>query len=373
MSKCCLCGETVKSAFGLQHRKCGHDTHVDCFAKHGIKEDYKHCPECLGQVKAPAIEEPVPLDGVDYVKNPGSKPGTGMLSNVKSFVMSKTSSAPAAVTGLKLLQSRVPITTLMSKHKMGLQHLLKEGVNIEDFLCNGYTWNDIKCYSDFTSGHARGKDTLVALGVRATHLRDYPDALPASVLNKELGLVGADYCTVLGLEFPEMGSLKCGEDYQWTAQDCVNFGLTIADLADFGYGMQYLQQYEDLMGGLIESDELRAEKALGTITAFLEQLIDLEEVQAEAEAEEEESAQEERRQQQQRWQRLQEQDDEEYPAPRIVDNRRRRDQQQPANSRRSPLINQSVRKEDALDYARYRRRERNDKKYQRHGLLSGGE
>jgi len=298
MSACPLCRNPTNPSLSVNHRKCGHSTCVDCFPKHQLEISYKFCPECLGQVAAPVVEEPVPHDGIDYVKNPGNKPSVarGVLSSVTSLV--KRTEKKSLTPGYDLLVKRVPLATMMDKpYCMGLQHLLKEGVDIRDFLDNGYTWADLKGYADFNRGYDRACETLMALDVRATDLRDSPGALPAAQLRADLGLKSADFCLVFGLAFPEMGSLACDGDKEWTAQHCVNFGLTIEDLADFGSGMQFLEQYEDLLVGIPKAAAEEAQKKLGVTKNFLLGLRDLtaEEEAARQKAEEEEEEERQRR------------------------------------------------------------------------------
>lgn len=275
---CSLCGEAADS-LGIWHRGCGCFTHTDCFHDRGITPNYKTCPQHLGQVSAPAVKEPVPKDGVDYVLFPGrteeEEGRRGIVSGITSLVLRR---APAASGGgIALLRQRVPIADIMSRHKMGLQHLLKEGVHIVDFLDNGYTWDDIKCYEDLRKGRERACKALTALGVCATHLKEAPDALPAARLRADMGLVSADFCTVLGLAFPDMGSLRCNDDDEWNAKHCVALGLTGQDLCDFG--LAYLQQYEDLMYGLSKADAAAAERELGMTRDIIAGLEDWDEPQ----------------------------------------------------------------------------------------------
>jgi hypothetical protein len=294
---CSLCGEKADS-LGIWHRKCGCFTHTDCFYKNDIDPNYKTCPQHLGQVSAPEVKEPMPTDGVDYVLFPGTPEnggggGGGIVSNIASLVLRKGAASAKSHSGggIALLRQRVPIKNIMSKHKLGLQHLLKEGVHIVDFLDNGYTWEDIKCYEDMCSkGRERSCKVLLALGVRATHLKEDPVALPAKQMREDMGLISGDFCQVLGLTFPDTGSLRCDGDDNWNAKHCVDFGLSGQDLCDFG--LTYLQQYEDLMYGLSKGDAATAERDLGMTREIIAGLDDCNEeeppfVTAEEEQEEE--------------------------------------------------------------------------------------
>lgn len=272
MSNCSVCGKVAEAAYSITHSECSHATHSDCL---GDEIDYKTCPACLGEVETPLEDEPHTTDGVDYVRNPGNKEQPGMFSKVTSLVRGSKKPQAPVVTVETLLKKRVPIETIMKKHRLGLDHALKEGIMIDDYIINGYKLSDLKKYQYIgKEGPERALETLsMGLGLSANHLRDYKHLLPIKEFREVTALENSAFCTVLGLQFPEDGALSCFGDDKWNAKDCVALGLTIDDLIDFG--LTYVQQYEDLMKGLARTDIPKTEKALGVTEKHIAGLIDL--------------------------------------------------------------------------------------------------
>jgi hypothetical protein len=283
---CSSCGTDADENYSVRHRGCGCMTHVECLidqtrvgqqcAMHdgsgsGGTEPW---PNVSGKSKAKG--EPRPTDGIDYVLTPGKKQAPGMLSKVASYLpgMSK---APTQPTGAMLLKTHVPIDDIMKRHGLGLQHLLKEGIEMSDFLNNGYNWNDLLKFKDIASeGPERAFQTLVALNTRATHFRDYPKAFPIDAVRKHAEFDSKHLCISFGLTFPDDGPLECAGDQEWPASACVKLGLTIEDLLDFG--LYYTQQYQDLFKNVPPKETAVLEKRLGTTIEHLEGLVDLEEL-----------------------------------------------------------------------------------------------
>jgi hypothetical protein len=188
----------------------------------------------------------------------------------------------AGVDPLDLLNHKVPITDVMRKHQLGLDHFLRAGITLEDFLKNGYMWHqDLLQFEDLSGrkGQRRAMQALtIGMRANATHFRDYPEAFPYADVMKHVGLSQADVCRTFGLVFPEDGPLECYGDQRWTAKDCVALGLCMDDLVDAA-GLRYKQQYEDLMHGLSRREASAAEKALETRIEHVQALVDLEEPQ----------------------------------------------------------------------------------------------
>lgn len=297
---CSFCGEFADDDLSITHRHCGARTHADCLPA-GKPVNYKLCSICTGEAVAlnevasldvtpPAGagagggREPFPPDGVDYVLQPGSKrKQDGGAWKMVAGLFSR-SRAAAAVEDVKtsqdgefLLKNRVSVRDMLRFNKLGLQHLLKVGVDMTDFLSNGYTWNDLLLYEDVgRKGATRAKQALIALRCTANHFRDYPDALPYKRVAEHAQLQPYDLGTHFGLEFPAApapGPLQCVGDENWTARDCVRMGLKMDDLMDFG--LVGLQQYEDLMVGLSKPDAVAAERELQVTPKHIELLIDL--------------------------------------------------------------------------------------------------
>lgn len=296
---CSFCGEFADDDLSITHRQCGARTHADCLPA-GKPVNYKLCSICTGEAVAlgdvasmdvtpTSSKEPFPPDGVDYVLQPGQKQrqtGGGawkMVAGLFSRVGSATTKTAPATEDVKtsqdpefLIKNRVPVRDMLRFNKLGLQHLLKVGIEMTDFLSNGYTWNDLLLYEDVgRKGATRAKQALMALRCTANHFRDYPDALPYKKVAEHAQLQPYDLGTCFGLGFPidPPGALQCMGDENWTARDCVRLGLKMDDLRDFG--LVGLQQYEDLMVGLSKPDAIAAERDLKVTSEHIGSLVDL--------------------------------------------------------------------------------------------------
>lgn len=282
---CQVCGKVAEPAYSLTFTGCPHTAHGDCCED---LETYSKCPVCAGKVGAPTLLEPHTDDGIDYVMNPGTKQAPSVISKVASYVpfIGKKQPPPSAAppTVEALLKKRIPIQTIISDHGLGLDHALKEGVMIDDYLVNGYSLGDLAHYEYiYKHGPRRALTALTTgLGLCANHLRDYPHLIPLKELQERTGLETSEMCTVLGLEFPDEASLHCFGDTRWNAKDCVSLGLKIDDLVDFG--LKYTQQWADLMKGLSTKDIIKAEKQLDATEEQIAKLIDLDALQEEEDA-----------------------------------------------------------------------------------------
>lgn len=275
---CSVCGEKAEPAFSITHRTCGHTTHADC-----IKEEnpnFHYCNTCLNPesavTKVEKSIEPRTTDGIDYVLNPGTRSKGSLLGSVVSLV-SRKPAVPPPKSALDLLREGTPIKTIFQKHKYGLDHMLKEGITIDDFLANKYKWEDLCMFQDVSKeGPHRSLQTFTSgLKMTANHLRDYPDRLPFKAFKELTELETPQLCTLLGMEFPPDGPLQCGGDTKWTAKDCVRFDLVMTDLMDFG--LYCVEQYVDLMKGLSQREQEDAEKKLKVTPQLFSKLRNLSE------------------------------------------------------------------------------------------------
>lgn len=276
---CSVCNKKAEPAFSVTHRTCGHSTHADCIVGDSVP---KLCNACLNpgeKISAAAlIQEPHTKDGVDYVSKPGVKSkgwsSLGVGTAVVSLITRKPS-VPPPKTALELVREGTPILDLFKKYGYGLDHLLKEGVTIDDLLVARYKWDDICMFDDISrNGPHRSLDTFVkGLKMTANHLRDNPDRLPFEAFKKLTNLESPHLCTRLGMEFPELDSLQCCDDKEWSAKDCVRFGLTMDDLISFGLNAE--EQYISLMKGLTQKEREEAEKRLGVTEKHLSGLRNL--------------------------------------------------------------------------------------------------
>lgn len=301
MRSCAVCSEPVEEALGVPH-KCGHITHAVCIADDAVV-DYKKCARCNGTVtdwpeipEAVEWREPRPTDGVDYIRHPGTKSSPGYVGSALrkvSSLVKTTSAAPPEKTPLDLLNARVPVQTIMKKHGVGLYHMLRDGITIEDFARNNYTWKDLMHFEDIgeSAPPERSMEALYSgLRVNANHFRDYPSLLPIAEVKKRTDIESSHLCTHFGLSFPqnikknnlvEYESLRCYDDDRWSAKDCSRLGMNIDDLIDIG--LRTTQQYEDLLVGCSEKQVRDLEQKLSVTPAHMESLVDLQAIAAQEE------------------------------------------------------------------------------------------
>ena len=274
---CSVCGKKAEPAYSVTHRGCGHATHADCIAGESVGKQCHRClnPDLVLQEGIGSGIEPHTSDGVDYVKTPGTKSKGWSVGAVVSLVSRKPTTITK--TPLELIKESTPIDVIFKKHKYGLDHMLKEGVTINDFLASRYKWEDICAFEDISqNGPHRSLLTFTnGLKLNANHLRDNPDRLPIDAFRSLTQLENSQLCTALGMEFPQDASLQCCGDSNWNAKDCVRLGLQMGDLIDFG--LYCVEQYMDLMKGLSTRDQEEAEKKLGVTAKHLEGLRNLEE------------------------------------------------------------------------------------------------
>lgn len=291
MSNCSHCGLVAEESLSLRHRTCNHMTHADCLVE---PINYKLCTQCVSGTSktgapiaaappagaAGAAAEPHTTDGRNYILNPGKKATESTLKALGSWLSKqpveniKTSANPEF-----LLNNKVPLETIMRQNKLGLDHFLKAGIVLDDFLKNNYSWEDLQKFEYLQKGGKRALQTLcIGLKANANHFRDYPDLFPAKDVQKHIGFENSDYCKSFGLAFAENGPLMCNGDDNWSAKECVALGLNIDDLLDIG--LYYRQQYADLMSDLTRTEAAQAEKKLQTKLEHLEQLVDAEETVA---------------------------------------------------------------------------------------------
>lgn len=242
MSKqCALCGTEVAAGIGtFRMKECKHWVHSKCMDQK--TPNFKVCkPGCTGEVAS--VEEQNSYNGHDYVNSPKAP-----------SMMTTLSQLAKGSDGYRLLQQQCPVKSLIHDKGYGLQRLLSEGIDIEDFLNNGYHWKDLQEFRDIRE---RPHDTLHALGLNAEHLRDYSHLLPI----KEMGITPRQVVELYGFYFPDNGAeaeVTGGKNAKrWTAEDLVGLGMTKVDL--FGAHMSFWEHYETLT----PSDE--TDRAMGIL------------------------------------------------------------------------------------------------------------
>ena len=272
---------------------CGHWTHTECWRSLDKPKDYENCPRCLGYVMAPINgmpeNEPVTDDGIDYVMNPPTKTSLSMLRGAAAQILSVLSRNKRTDTAnpFSLLAQgpyQMSIESIIGTHGIGLQHMIKAGVTIDDFLTNGYSLKDLQLFKDLTGLDGRGQDraqqALYALKMTADHLRDYGSSLlPIAKMRDELGITPEKICYMYGLGCPPGGfTLSSPASEDWTARDVLELGFTMDDLLDYA-GLEYQEQYFALEP--TTEDELN----LKVVPAHAERLRSLEAEQQETEIE----------------------------------------------------------------------------------------
>lgn len=302
MSRCAKCSKIADEALSIQHDVCLHWTHCTCLEQDGEKGSFDKCGNCTGLYQQqPASHlglassssssssskqrrggEPHLPGNRDYVLHPGKRNEGSVLKSVASWIPGVGSRMVETVENSKnpffLLQNRVPVEEIMAVNELGLDHFLAVGVEVRDFLQNGYDWDDLKKFEDISRRGKQRALKAVTIGLRASanDFRDYPDAFPVEQVRQDTGFKQSDLCRLFGLTFPEGGGfLECQADTDWDAAMCAQLGLKMGHLKDFG--LYYLHQYEQLMSGLSQEDAAVAEKQMGVTKKDIASLIDLQE------------------------------------------------------------------------------------------------
>lgn len=235
-TSCVLCRGKASIRDSIQHG-CGHYAHTLCLHKTGREIDYGRCDSCHGHVdlSQPLLPEvePVPEDGRDYILDPLTD-SEFHSARKKDGVFLRLRKGPL----------QCPIDMLI-REGYGLQHMLKEGTTIDDYLQNGYGWNDLTMYQDLDlpDSKARGRQALFALGMRADHLLDYKQALPIDLVRTELEIEPRHLSELYDLTCPE-GCIRLSTSAtdDITAKDALYLGYSMDDLIRHA-GMEYLEQY----------------------------------------------------------------------------------------------------------------------------------
>lgn len=230
MSVCSVCQKTVSPGLYGMRIECGHWIHT----KHLNKKnpDFEKCPACKGEVdtSAPLIDEqePLSIEGRDYVKDPPSQ----------GYFKSK-SGEPFC-----WLKKHKPIGWMVHEKQFGMQKMLQSGVTMDDFLDNGYRWKDLKGFRDFQEAGDRGRQALFALRTHAEHFRGELGLQPL----QDLQISGRHLVELYGFFFPEKGGrlqVAGGKnEVPWLASELVQMGMVNNDL--FGAGLNFLEDYADL-------------------------------------------------------------------------------------------------------------------------------
>lgn len=281
-TQCVVCHTHADAGKSLRV-ECGHRTHTACLAKINVPINYTKCPQCLGHVDESVSREVDTLDGVDYVVNPPTFTNLGALraaaTNVLK-VLARSNTVDTANPFSLLCQGpyQMPITSIIRNHDIGLQHMIKAGVTIDDFLDNGYSLEDLKSFKDLSGerGDARAQLALSTLQLTADHMRIYGSTtLPIETLRNDYGVTPEVICSTYGLTCPEGGyvlSSPLSED--WLARDVVALGFKMDDLLDYAK-MEYQEQYFALEA--TAKDEIALGATLAHVSRLSKSLLDKDE------------------------------------------------------------------------------------------------
>jgi len=232
MKKCSICRKEATPGSSINHDECRHWSHTECLdSLLGDDIDFDYCPKCTGNVTS---AEPTPEDGNDYIVNP---------------ILVDTSGI-----GIELLNKKTPIEKIIAEHDLGLQHLIGQGVVIDDFLSNGYTMDDLLKFNDMKS---RPQQALYTLGLTPDHILMYADTLlEPSKLKDTFGITPADICSLYGLSYNGDHLVSAHHDH-WVAGEVVKIGLIMEDLMKYA-GLSSLEQYLSLEPTPEDEENLKA-------------------------------------------------------------------------------------------------------------------
>ena len=198
---CPVCRDVIEVGVSIQH-ECGHWSHALCLDENA--PDFTKCASCKGEVdlSAPLLPEiePGATDGHDYIAQP--------IQSITNRVKRRIMRSDGVIKGLLSGGPRqMPVDKLIREHEYGLQRCLQDGVTIDDFLSNGYTWSDLSLFQDLngSKGVRRVQDALVALRCNAQHFRDYDHALPFAEVKEAAAVDAPALMERFGLYFPQNG------------------------------------------------------------------------------------------------------------------------------------------------------------------------
>lgn len=236
---CPVCRKGVTAGMSIRHKVCRHMTHAECMNQ--VDPDFKQCAGCRGIAPKASMEHPRVYNGRDYVENPVVE---SLFTSIRSKIKKQES----------ILTQQLPLDHLNVQHGYHLQRLLSEGVTLDDFLANGYTYDDLTIYPSIRD---RKLQTLIALKCTADHFKK--KQVPVD------GITPRDIVESFGLYFPEnCGALMSPSNEYWSAAQLVDLGFKVDDL--FGAGLEYIEQYNDLEPTDAE------ESAMGITAADLDDL-----------------------------------------------------------------------------------------------------
>lgn len=140
-----------------------------------------------------------------------------------------------------LLKRRYPLEKMVGEKGLGLTELINSfGVNINDFLINGYTIEDM-CLAFPRMNKRQGIEALQVLGLSSEHFRLIPDSVCPAAMAEYIGYHPDHLLTQFGYTFAPAS--RGG----WTLPQMLHSGLTMKHVIDAG--LRYISEWSELIRG----------------------------------------------------------------------------------------------------------------------------
>ena len=213
------------------HPKCSHLSHTGC-----APELPESCPSCVrghdAVQTATHVNSAVDLGGPKpKVTEPGLFEGLvgGMYATyqrTKASIMLRNKSVESSANPWHLMQHGADWKTFCV-NGITYEKLKEHGVNIPDLLEAGYGLPNLLVFPEI-AGNQYSMINLRALGFKLRYAVDYPDLMPASLLEKYCGMSLECIKTDLGLRFHDQMGLM-GPDGEWSLTDAIKVGIDTPD------------------------------------------------------------------------------------------------------------------------------------------------
>ena len=233
---CNICKKLLTYAdMAVFHDKCEH------YACAGTCSDGSNdwCDACIEKKNFPSIGEIVVTDTQQnlpeeiqtYTK--GLFSGTMRNLNKVSAILNWGKRDLATCNDVYwLIDGKVPIKELISR-KIGINSIIKAGVNLSMLISNGYTIEDLNMFPEVTPCSLFGKTkphgivVLEALGVRPHHFRGNHKSFPFEQVCQLTGLNKTYLSAEMGLRFDSIEGIVSPDDPEsWTVDDLYALGFT---------------------------------------------------------------------------------------------------------------------------------------------------
>lgn len=248
--ECVVCkGEIRMGTDMLVDHDCGCYSHISCHSEDSDFECAKHVASASALANRPEMVERD--EARDYIDHPLDHTKLNTLRTAAFKAISALSGSRRHVEDVDnpfyWLKQRTSLEWILRyKDGAGLQYMLSHGIQIDDFLNNGYTLDDLLIYKDFHKSPNRARNALYALGVTADHLREYKNALPMEKLAASDGLFQLRPRDIanMGVGFHPTDGLRSPKTADWEIDDMIYLGFRYKDL--LRCGMKWRDQWDEL-------------------------------------------------------------------------------------------------------------------------------